>query len=398
MKNILLIIPELNRGGAEKSLLKLSKILAGKYNVSLCVFHTHVVLPYPPQVNLIDLCTPPTSNWLKKMIYFIIRLNAIKKIKIDSKIDVSISFLEGADYINILSKRNEKVIISIRGSKIFDKEIKGLVGLLRKKVLIPVLYKRADRIVTVSQGLEQELVQSFNLEKEKILTIPNFFDIDTISDLASEALPDGLEKLYEVPVIVNVGRLHPQKGQKSLLKIFANLKDEIPCRLLIIGEGPLKENLIEYAQNLGLTVADNSNYIQDGLHVYFMNYQKNPFKYVKRSKVFAFTSLWEGFPNALVEAMITGTITVSTDCVTGPREILSPNNSYIEQAKEPEETALGWLMPIAMENDSKSIDYWTRILKRCLEEDMNLKTSAASKQIRNYSEEVVSGNWIGIVE
>ena len=108
-----------------------------------------------------------------------------------------------------------------------------------------------------------------------------------------------------------------------MIKAFAKVKKVIPnAKLVILGEGELEGKLKQLTQKLDIK--------ED---VYFLGFQKNPFKYISKSKVFVLSSLHEGFPNALAEAMACGIPVISTDCLSGPREILAPdevNKSDIE--------------------------------------------------------------------
>jgi glycosyltransferase involved in cell wall biosynthesis len=120
-----------------------------------------------------------------------------------------------------------------------------------------------------------------------------------------------------VPIIVNVGRLTEQKNQRELIAAVSELKkDNVNCRLVIIGEGELRDYLLNLAAALKVEK-----------DVLLLGFQENPFKYVARSAVFVLSSLFEGFPNALAEAMAAGCPVVASDCITGPREILAPGTS-----------------------------------------------------------------------
>ena len=120
------------------------------------------------------------------------------------------------------------------------------------------------------------------------------------------------QELFSFPVVINVARLEEQKGQEYLIRSFVRIKKEIPLtKLVILGEGHLEHKLRDLAKGLGLE--------QD---VVFLGWQKNPFKFLAYSKVFVLSSLWEGFPNTLLEAMALGLPVISTDCPSGPNEII----------------------------------------------------------------------------
>src|SRR5690625_2500259 len=131
----------------------------------------------------------------------------------------------------------------------------------------------------------------------------NFYYIEGINELAKEPVEQRFELLFDHPTIITVGRLTKQKGHWHLIRAFKIVKNEIPnAKLVILGDGPLKSYLISLSKQLEL---------EDD--VYFLGFQKNPFKYLVNSDVYAFPSLYEGFPNALCEAMACGLPVISTD-------------------------------------------------------------------------------------
>jgi glycosyltransferase involved in cell wall biosynthesis len=133
--------------------------------------------------------------------------------------------------------------------------------------------------------------------------------------LASNLDPDFDLKLP--PVILGVGRLTAQKDFPTLIRAFALVRQQRPARLMILGEGPLRPELTALIESLGL-----------GGEVDLVGFQDNPYAYLARSAVFAFSSAWEGFGNVIVEALAVGTPVVSTDCRSGPAEILGHNGEY----------------------------------------------------------------------
>jgi glycosyltransferase involved in cell wall biosynthesis len=391
-RKILIIIPELNRGGAQVSVLKLSVMLSKKHQVYLCVFHTEVTATYQVDVCLIDLDTPPTARRAKKLWYVHRRVQALRNIKKQHKIDTTISFLEGADYLNILSRRQDKVIVSIRGSKTSDGQISGWLGKLRKRVLIPQLYRKADTVVTVSEGLAHEMQSDYQIDVNKIVTIPNFYDAIRISQQAKQLLASNEQKLFDKPTLIHSGRFHPQKEHFKLLDIFQRVRQQMDCRLLLLGDGELKSDIKERTQSLGLSVGE----VTKPADVCMLGFQSNPFRFIARANLFVFTSSWEGFPNALAEAMICGTPVISTDCPTGPRELLAPGTDVTYQTTKPEETPYGWLMP--MLKDQRAIDQWIETIIRLLAQPEITKAAAAQQRMEEFSQEKIARQWFDLIE
>jgi glycosyltransferase involved in cell wall biosynthesis len=169
------------------------------------------------------------------------------------------------------------------------------------------LYKRAARVVGVSQGVADEAAQVFKLPPDKVLSIPNpRRSRDASMQIASEH-----EAWFDKPVILGVGRLAAQKDFATLLHAFAELTPGRALNLVILGKGPERTALETRARALG--IADR---------VFFSGFVPNPEAYLRRARVFVLSSRNEGFPGALIEALEAGAAIVSTDCPFGPREVL----------------------------------------------------------------------------
>jgi glycosyltransferase involved in cell wall biosynthesis len=183
----------------------------------------------------------------------------------------------------------------------------------------------------------EDLCKNFKVSNKKARVVYNPVNVVKISTMAAEKLGSQHQHIFpkNEKIIVSVGRLTFLKGQGYLLESFALLKKEMPgTRLVLVGDGELKATLQKKSESLG--IADS---------VFFLGEQKNPFKFVAKSDVFVFTSLYEGFPNAVLEALACGTPVVSVDCRSGPREILAPHTDPHRIAREIEQTDVGVLVP-----------------------------------------------------
>lgn len=360
MKNVLLLGSELGKGGAERSISLLSYYLEQHgYNVVLCILSGTDRTKYYQTCKQVLFVDPPAhSGAIGKVKAWRYRIKRVKEIKRQYSIDVSISFLEGPDYVNVLTRGKEKIALSIRGSKMFDKEISGRMGAVRKKWLIPSLYKRADEIVCVTQALADELNTYFNIPTSKLKVIYNFYEEEVIRNKAAQALTTDEAKIFERPVIITSGRLHMAKEHDKLISILPLVQQQIPARLMILGDGALLNDLKQQAEQLGLKACVWDGKYEDA-DVYFMGFQDNAFKFYEHSKLFALSSSWEGFPNVLAEALICHKPVVSTDCPTGPREILD-----IKGLQEPTEKAIrinvGTLLPMLNVVDQQRYELWAK--------------------------------------
>jgi glycosyltransferase involved in cell wall biosynthesis len=180
-----------------------------------------------------------------------------------------------------------------------------------------LLYPYADELTAVSQGVKQDMVEKLHLPPQRIQVIYNPVVDESLSALAQEPV-DHPWFHDDVPIILGVGRLVVQKNFAMLLRAFAQVRVQRPARLLILGEGPLRAELLTQADEL--QIADD---------VWLPGFDKNPFKYMARATVFVLSSWHEGLPGALIQAMACGTAVISTDCPAGPHEIITPEQDGI---------------------------------------------------------------------
>lgn len=183
-------------------------------------------------------------------------------------------------------------------------------------LLLRKFYPWADDIIAISQGVAKNLASVTGLPPESISVIHNPAFTPELAMKAKEPLEHPWYAPGEPPVLLGVGRLVKQKDFPTLIRAFHILRKERPIRLIILGEGDERQYLETLVSELGL--------VND---VQLPGFVKNPHAYMARSATFVFSSAWEGFGNVLVEAMATGTPVVSTDCESGPAEILL-NGTY----------------------------------------------------------------------
>lgn len=176
------------------------------------------------------------------------------------------------------------------------------------------LYPEADAIVAVSDGVAADVIDTSGVDAERVRVIRNPVITPALDEQAAETAPhpwltdDG----PPVPVVLGVGRLTRQKDFPTLLRAFARLQARRDIRLIVLGEGEDRHDLERQARDLGI--------IRD---VAFPGFVANPYCWMARASVFVLSSAWEGSPNSLTEAMHLGIPVVSTDCRSGPRELLA---------------------------------------------------------------------------
>lgn len=396
---LLLLIPNLGSGGAQKVFREQYHFLSSKVQVWACAFNLEGALSADLEMNPISLEVPPGQNFFSKAYFFLLRCVRLRRLKKKLQADICISHMEGANYVNFLSSTS-KVILVEHGSKVGDVYNRlASAGWFRRKVMLPFIYRHAHRVVAVSEGLRKELENEFAVPGSKITVIPNSFDIQRITGLAGEPLSLEETKIFNRPVMITSGRLHPQKNHAALIRVFAETrKNDSNLCLVILGDGDLMDDLIKKTTDVGLKYATARDWSLDA-DVYFFGFRDNPFKYLKRAKLFVFSSDFEGFPLALCEAMIFGVPVMSTDCRTGPREILAPGSpDQYEGLARPERAEFGILMPLIKEESSVSC--WANEIIKVLEDDKLLKAySAAGKQrMECFSQPEVLKKWLDLIQ
>ncbi len=369
MKRLLLTIPNLGKGGAQQIFRDQVAFFSKHTKVTSCVFNWDDSFP-EDRIGILSLNVPAGKNVLSKSYFFLKRIYRLRKIKEDHKIDISISHLEGADYVNILSRRNEKIILWIHGTKKFDNNIEGVLGWLRKKLMIPTLYRRAKLIVTVSEGIRHELIEEFDLRAATIVTISNGISLQNIMHSSAAAGSAALFSIIKPALIlITHCRFARQKNLTALLRIFAKVKIVLPTKMIFVGDGELTGQLIEQSRSLQLITYSfwEDKPLSESNDVFFIGYQRNPYQYLANATLYLLTSSWEGFPLSMCEAMACQLPVVAADCFTGPREILSPGIYSIMPVARPFFSKGGVLMPLA-DSDS-AIQVWADVICKVLSDD-----------------------------
>jgi len=178
-------------------------------------------------------------------------------------------------------------------------------------VFIRKTYPWAEGIVAVSKGAANDLLKIANIPKHKVYVVYNPVISEELFIKAEQPLNHPWFRKGEPPVILSVGRLTTPKDFPTLIRAFALVRKERPARLMILGEGKDRAQLETLVRELRLE--------ED---VALLGFVANPYQYMKRAAVFVLSSRWEALPTVLIEAMACGCPVVSTDCPSGPAEIL----------------------------------------------------------------------------
>lgn len=300
-KNLLLIVPNLKLGGQQRVAINTAAILEAEYNITLVVFTLEDAV-YHSECQTIDLGIPAEDGVFHKIRNAFRRKRSLLRLKQELKIDISMSFGDTANLANILSRKSEKTILTIHGYA-------SLSGSYFKKILDRYIYRRAHKVACVSAKMTTDLMALFHLSEDKVVTLHNPYDFDSIAEQALAAIADEIKH----PAIITMGRLEKIKGYRHLLRVFRIVQQNLPEAVLYFaGDGEERKELEMLAKELGLAQ-----------QVVFLGFQSNPFRYIAKCDLFVLSSIHEGFPNALVESMACAIPVVASDCKSGPREIIS---------------------------------------------------------------------------
>jgi glycosyltransferase involved in cell wall biosynthesis len=417
-KNVLLFIAGLQRGGAEKVIAALSIDLSKKYTVFVALFNTSYGIDYPYSGHLLNLNAPGSKNSAFNSIFyrvyrFLVLSLRLKKVKKKHAIDVSISFLDNANMVNLFSRNKEKTIISVRSFTSTYHASRGFYGKIYS-ALTRLFFSRATTVVVPSSGIYDDLVKTYSIDPKTLTIINNSFELETIRKLSEEPLTL-YTKTFDHPVLIQTGRITEAKGQWHLIRIFAELKKNMPTlKLVILGgygdeDEPLKDYILKLTDDYHLTkyVAwETGGNLQDP-DVLFLGHQKNPFQFLARATLFCFTSLFEGFPNALVEAMAAGLPVLSADCMSGPREILAPDTIYGAPISTAEYTNFGVLLPVldtilhpATAPLTSQEAIWVHVIKEFLN-DETLRIKYKNKSVEraaDFDSKNISPQWENLID
>jgi glycosyltransferase involved in cell wall biosynthesis len=179
-----------------------------------------------------------------------------------------------------------------------------------------VFYHRVGKIVAVSKGVADDILSITGLPPDRVSVVPNPVVTPRVYSLAAEPAPHPWLTEPNIPVIIGAGRLTRQKDFSTLIRAFAVVREKRDCRLVLLGEGEQREEITSLAASLEMT----DSFCLPG-------FVANPYSWLARCSLFVLSSRWEGSPNVLKEALALGIPVVSTDCPSGPREILD-NGRY----------------------------------------------------------------------
>lgn len=294
-KKIALVVYSLGMGGAEKVVSDLSFELAKRHDVTLILFDGSRMY-YPYAGELIDIRCPSQQGLISKFFNFLDRTKQLRQLFKVRRFDTIISVMEHANFPSILASRQTLAANHCNPERNFSRLDWWFARWL---------YPKAKQVVAVSQVGKRIFEQRLGLKN--VCCLYNPVNLQRIRSLAKErpAL------VMDAPYIIAAGRLSPEKDFTSLIQAYASSQARQQFKLLILGEGGERPALEQQIKTLDL-----------GAQVLLPGFMRNPYPYIAHAHCLALSSLHEGFPVILIEALGLERPVISTDCETGPREII----------------------------------------------------------------------------
>jgi len=301
-KKLIIFIPSIEDGGVEKNLFIISNYLSTKINnIELITCNNNYKNKFSSKINIIS----PNNNffWNKKRIikYLLCLIILFYRIIVNNRKVVIFAFQANIYAILISKILHVKIITRSNSSP------SGWSKNYLKKLLFKFLLKKADKIIVNSLEFQKEFYSKFKIHT---ICIYNPFDKKIIDSKSTKKIKNKFFNKNNLKII-NVGRLTEQKDQITILKALKFINSKFNAKLLIVGKGAEYNFLKEYIKNNNLY----SN-------VKLLGYKSNPFPYIRSSHIVVLTSKFEGLPNILLEAQYLKKYIISTNCPTGPNEIL----------------------------------------------------------------------------
>jgi N-acetylgalactosamine-N,N'-diacetylbacillosaminyl-diphospho-undecaprenol 4-alpha-N-acetylgalactosaminyltransferase len=361
-------------GGAERVVSILVNELSKTEEVHLFLIEQEIEFEISSHVKVFSLNQNSKRSSIYKYFKIFVIANQYSKFCKENNCYSSLSFLSRANYINILSKffgNKSKIIISER--TYLSEYLKQLSFTQRviSKFLTKLLYPRADKVISNSKQSLLDLQSNFGVNQSSTVIL-NPLPLDKINQLKVHQtdFPFNNETFY----FIHVGKFRREKNHLLLLNAFALISKGKTCELLLIGDGE-ERSVIE----------NEINKLSLNKYVHLLGQQSNPYKYVAKANCLLLTSKFEGLPNVILEALAVDTPVISTDCNSGPREILAPLSNLNQKTDSIEVAEFGILIK---NQDIKQLANAMELIMTNKELHQKLKGSARNR-VSDFSLEFV---------
>lgn len=323
-------------GGAERVISLLTKKISSQFDIHILTLkNAKNLYSYGGKYYSIseDLSSYSKISRFFRL-YNILFIIKIYKLIISISPDIIVSVMVYPNLLTILTKMLFRINIPLLVPIHFNPNLAYKV----KSRLFNFIFKKSyrlntvDKIITVSKEVQKIFEKEYKINSNKLKTIYNGIEIEKIKEMKEADITEYKELFFnkELTKFITVGRLSQVKGHIYLIEAFSKVKLKIPnSKLFIIGEGPLKDNLEKLIREKNLQK-----------DIILLGYQENPFKYISKSDIFTLSSKNEALPMVLLEALACGIPIISTNCKTGPKEILDNGRyGFLVNVMDPDDLA-----------------------------------------------------------
>ncbi len=318
---IVIFINSLSSGGAERVVSHLLWNLKDEFEIHLVMYSKIIDFKIPPDIKILDLRQSITENDFRVFLKIPLIAYRLHRYCKKNGIQTSIAFLNRPCYVNGVMRSlfgfKGRIVMCERTYQTAILNPRDPFFRAISTKLVKFAYKRADLVLANSYAMKADLVENFKV-KTPIRVIHNPVNLAYIKEKAKEEVSLRFEKDYFY--FITVGGFRKEKNYALLIEAFFRMK-QLPVRLIFVGAGTQESYLKQKVSSLGLE-----------RRVTFAGFDSNPYKYIDKSDCFVLSSYVEGFPNVLLEALACGKPIISTDCRSGPREILAPGTDIHQEA------------------------------------------------------------------
>lgn len=393
---ILIVSSNLHGGGLERAVSNISLYLPQDIEVDL-LLNSVSDDDFPHRGNVISLGMKPDAKmniWYQAVVFWK-RLKILKKLKRNGNYQVCLSFMDSANFANIITgKKYCKTMISIRNYNSLKRtpEYRYIVTPLMR-----ILYNKADQVVAISKGVEDDLIKNFGVNPDIIETIYNIYNVEQLGEMSKQQ-PENFVREEGKFYFLASGRHVRAKAHNHLIRAFKPVVEKYPnARLVILGNGEWTEYYNELIKELELEK-----------YIALPGFLKNPFAVAGQCDVFVFPSLYEGFGNVLLENMSCGLPIIASDFRAGAREVLAPDTDYkFEQKEGIEKGQNGILVPVCSGTKYQGrepLEKQEKILSEAmcmLIEDTKLREHYCQRSLiraKDFSKDAIINEWVRILK
>lgn len=358
-------------GGTERSAANTSKLLSRDYDTVTALFDARDI-QYDYGGRLMDFGVPAHNGKFRKLFNTYLRDRKLRNLIQKERFDILYQFTAISNPLTFFPYSNTKKIISARDYGAMERRYKKYHAALR----------HASAMICNSAYIRDFYLSKYPKDVDKVFVVYNVIDAELIARQAQEPCEPAFEEFLSTHSfnIVSVGRFCKEKGFEYLLKTFAHIrKEKSGTGLVLVGDGSYRVKYEEIIKEHGLEK-----------DVYFTGFQNNPYKYMTRCQMYVLSSVSEGFPNVLPEAMVLGLPVLSVNCYSGPAEILMDEPDYRRVTDAYETCAYGVLTPHYREyGDEYAIRVMSEALARLMTDRTlyNQYSTLSKKRAKVFSEE-----------